>query len=395
MYDYTKSPAILDMCGKTIEKTYIEESARYDNKTHDMLTHFLKTGQLKETLDGYVGSYVNICYLNSTRIEVNKMCADNFTKGKKHRNIGFVYNGKTETYRVCAGTPVICTDNLKERGMFNSQRYTIRSANSRYVTIEENGEKFETDVFRRKFNLAFCITVYKYQGDDIDSHYNILDAKRMNKKHMYTALSRTTKFEYIHIENPRERYWQKTSNKHETISIGHTEYQNGKIYRVDFDDGSIYIGSTARTLEKRLNEHINDPKSIVYKHKDSNPKISLVSDSPSKNKHKLERIETRYINKFAKEHGSRVLNKRGVEKERPEMKFSFRVENEHDLLARINKITEIKNDMRRKELEIQYRGNDGKKVKISKRYSSVPLAEAWGYMVSRQKEARTKLLIRT
>ena len=164
----------------------------------------------------------------------------------------------------------------------------------------------------------------------------------MNKQQLYTALSRTTKFEYLHVENIKDAYHYNPKNKHEVLSIGHSEYQNGKIYRVDFDDAKIYIGSTIKTLEKRLNEHLNDQKSIVHKHRDKNPKISLVSNCPCKNKHKLEKIETRYINKFAKEHPTKILNKRGVEKDTPKLKYSFKIEKEDQLMARIEKMISIK-----------------------------------------------------
>ena len=40
---------------------------------------------------------------------------------------------------------------------------------------------------------AFCSTVYKYQGADINEHFNILDVNRMDEKQLYTFLSRTTK----------------------------------------------------------------------------------------------------------------------------------------------------------------------------------------------------------
>lgn len=46
---------------------------------------------------------------------------------------------------------------------------------------------------------TFCCTVYKYQGADINEPYNIYDVNRMEKKQLYTALSRTTKFDYISI----------------------------------------------------------------------------------------------------------------------------------------------------------------------------------------------------
>ena len=113
----------------------------------------------------------------------------------------------------------------------------------------------------------------------------------MNKKQLYTALSRTTKFKCIHAENLKFKYTYTVNNKHEVQSIGHTEYQNGKIYKIQFDDESIHFGSTIKTLKMRLKEHKSDIKSILYKNKDKNPKISLLTDCPCKNKRKLEKVE--------------------------------------------------------------------------------------------------------
>ena len=73
----------------------------------------------------------------------------------------FSYNGGKEVYEVCADTPVICIDNMKDQGMFNSQQFTVKSINKNGVTIKENDQKFSIDDFRKKFNLAFCITVGK------------------------------------------------------------------------------------------------------------------------------------------------------------------------------------------------------------------------------------------
>ena len=264
------------------------------------------------------------------------------------------------------------------------------------MTIKENGEKFDMGDFRKNFTLPFCITVYRFQGVDVDTHFNIFDAQHMNKKHMYTALSRSTKFEYIHIDNQKKTYYYNQHNKHETISIGQTEYQNGKIYRIDFDDSKIYIGSTIKSLEERLNEHLKDHKSIVYKHRDQNPRITLVSLCPSKNKYKLENIETRHINKFAKEHSTKLLNKRGIEKEPPKIRYSFKIEKEYQLMARIEKMIAIKDDKENQRLEIQFtdpskESKKGKRIKITKRYKLMDVSNAWGYMKEQQGKLRSKL----
>ena len=60
---------------------------------------------------------------------------------------------------------------------------------------------FDINEFRESFIPGFCSTVYKFQGADIDQHYNIYDVNQMDKKQLYTCLSGTTKYEYIHLDS--------------------------------------------------------------------------------------------------------------------------------------------------------------------------------------------------
>ena len=85
-----------------------------------MLSKFLATGWLDHKLANHMGSYINICYLNSTRKEIKKICSDAFCKGKSHQVTDFIYNGAKEIYKFCSGTPVICIDNMKDCSMYNS-----------------------------------------------------------------------------------------------------------------------------------------------------------------------------------------------------------------------------------------------------------------------------------
>ena len=91
IYNYTKSPAILDTCSDTTGLKYIKESARYYQKTY-MLSNFLKTDQIKDKIGNIMGSYINICYYNSTQIDVNKLCPEAFCKGKPYMTVNFNYN---------------------------------------------------------------------------------------------------------------------------------------------------------------------------------------------------------------------------------------------------------------------------------------------------------------
>ena len=99
--------------------------------------------------------------------------------------------------------PVIVTQNMKKRDMFNMMEFKIKTINENKegnLEFEIDNETFSLNEFRESFLLNFCNTVYKYQGGKIDEHYNIFDTHKMDVKEMYTSLSRTTKLEYIHLK---------------------------------------------------------------------------------------------------------------------------------------------------------------------------------------------------
>ena len=129
-----------------------------------------------------------------------------------------------------------------------------------------------------------------------------------------------------------------------------------------------------------MKEHLSDKKSIVYRNKDKNPTISLIIDCPCENKHKLELVEKKYINQYAKKYEAKVFIKcRNEEnKEKPKIEYSFKIEKEDELLERIEKMVAFKNIPNKKELQVQYHG--GKKVNVSKRYGSITLSKAMDYM---------------
>lgn len=52
----------------------------------------------------------------------------------------------------------------------------------------------------------------------------------MDKKQLFRATSRATKFNRMHIAGTKPVYSYITNKKHEALKVGHTEYKNGKIY---------------------------------------------------------------------------------------------------------------------------------------------------------------------
>ena len=389
-YDYLKSPAILAMCPKIVELEYIEASARYDAKTHEILMAFLRTGKITSELNAIVECDRNICYYNATRIKVNKMRAEKFIIGKKNYEIKV---SPKETYKVCAGMPVICTTNIKEHAMYNSEQYIIERMNSSEVTI--NKKVFTHDEFKLYFTLAFCITVYRYQGDKIDEHYNIYDADRMDKRQLYTALSRTTKHEFLHVDKLNLQYWIKTNSNTIERSIKFTEYKTGKIYRIKFDNGKFYIGSTKNTIEARLAEHLNDVNSVVYKNKKYNPKIELICDYPCYDQGKLEQCERHYINLEATEH---LLNVRMNDFERKKKqteknsRFECYIMKESEILEKMKQKYNIKDDEKNSRMRITFK-EDGKTKNIQARYTPATKDRVKVYMDEKHAELVAQLTL--
>ena len=133
-YDYLESKTVREMCPRIETLQYIEKSCRYDKQTHEMLKKFLKHGKVSvyfQPIDKKL--FKNICYLNSTRIKVNSDCCDRFIKekNKRYETIDFKYNGKKESYKVCKGMPILATQNIKDKNIFNTMEFVIEDMNNK------------------------------------------------------------------------------------------------------------------------------------------------------------------------------------------------------------------------------------------------------------------------
>ena len=89
----------------------------------------------------------------------------------------------------------------------------------------------------------------------------------MSRKEIYTALSRATKLEYIHLDF--KKLWRPHTDEKPKdlymLNVKRGECQDGKVYEVIVGE-SVYIGSTCNSLDDRLTEHMVDTDFSVYKH---------------------------------------------------------------------------------------------------------------------------------
>ena len=338
------------MCPRRKTLKYIEDSCRYDKQTHEILSKFLIHGKVSYHFDLIDQKYYkNICYLNKTRIEVNTKCCDNYAEGKQYEIVKFKYNNKAETYKVCIGMPVLATTNIKDKEIFNTMEFTIedikddRTDDRRSIrNFKINDIWFDIKTFSESFIPSFCVTVYKYQGADINEPYNIYDVNKMDKKQLYTALSRTTKLEYIHLNNKEvnNKYVNRRQPLLELMNAKFNSlYKNGKIYQVTFDDEKIYVGLTCEELETRLSWHLTNPQSQVYKNKNKNPIIALIVNAPSGDKKSLEKVENEHIYDFSKIYGKNLINIKANPNIKPKkIEYQVSIENQQQLEERIAKL---------------------------------------------------------
>jgi len=106
------------------------------------------------------------------------------------------------------------------------------------------------------------------------------DVNRMDKKQLYTCLSRTTKYEYIHLDSHELNYCYRIREQPRLELVNshfNSVYLKGKIYKITLEKcDKVYIGSTCEELETRLKWHVSNNTSQVFKNKRYNPKIELV-----------------------------------------------------------------------------------------------------------------------
>ena len=122
-----------------------------------------------------------------------------------------------------------------------------------------------------------------------------------------------------------------------------------------------------------------NPKSAIYKYRNDKPIITLICNSPCKDKKTLERIENSYINEYKQKYGDKLLNIKGVKRVKTK-KNEFKVEKENqkqfeDRLEQLGYKLKIKDDTIRSYLEIDARV-DGKRIEHKRGYNENNKQEA-------------------
>jgi ATP-dependent exoDNAse (exonuclease V) alpha subunit len=99
------------------------------------------------------------------------------------------------------GMPVIARINQKSLGIVNNEMYKVKRIKADTVVFANEMKDVEVKIssINRTFNLAFCLTVHKSQGQTFNEPYTIYEWGKMDSTLRYVSLSRATEKEYINI----------------------------------------------------------------------------------------------------------------------------------------------------------------------------------------------------
>jgi hypothetical protein len=214
------------------EQKYTEGKSRYDKKTFEILEKFKNTGKtsiltMVADLNPNKIYKVNIASTNKIVRQINKRCCDHFHKK------GTLFEFKDNSNKIGINCPVRCE--VKENELFKEYSIpvgwqgTIKSITKEYIILSgvmlDSTQYAKKDIqitlntFKNHFNVSYCLTGHKWQGQTIDGPYAIYETKReykipdedgewtltrerrlCHRNMLYMACSRTGNYKNIHID---------------------------------------------------------------------------------------------------------------------------------------------------------------------------------------------------
>lgn len=212
---YHLNPTIHWLCDWTIVQLAYKFT-RYDKPMFNSLEVFRHTGKLIATWDRTecTEAELDICYSNKFRSERNAYRLSQWIKQTGKSDI--VWKQLRPDFKVCIGLPIMGyhdTDTTLE--VFKTRTFKIVDIKSE--SSEENSSSTSSLILQRTdvdddtlltipqsfaataMDYSFCVTTHKIQGITRRGHYNIWEADRMNRNVLYTALSRGTSLQYVHV----------------------------------------------------------------------------------------------------------------------------------------------------------------------------------------------------
>jgi len=224
--DIFNHPVVKFLCNNN--KIELTEKQRYDQQLWDFLEKGCEEGVWEGLAEEEVScddiyTSKSICFLNRTRVDINKRCMNYFksqtedylfleyTPKKIERKIGETITmvddpkDRRQSVYLYNGLPVMCWKNTTELGIVNSEEFMVSWFDEEKIVLsrDEGGDDVEIDTtdFHNYFLANYASTAHKSQGATYKGKVILWDFDRMREdnKLCYTACSRATALSNIVI----------------------------------------------------------------------------------------------------------------------------------------------------------------------------------------------------
>ena len=134
----------------------------------------------------------------------NKMIEAKESKKKQPQTINIKANENDETsqnLKLLKGMPIIAKKTTEKYDIMNNETFDIIDINNDTfkIKVHDTPIEIETKEFSNLFNIAFCMTIHKSQGQTFTYDYQIYEWEKLDNRLKYVALSRATKINNIHL----------------------------------------------------------------------------------------------------------------------------------------------------------------------------------------------------
>jgi hypothetical protein len=212
--DYKESPALHELCSG--QRLQLSKCRRADDTLFKLTDpnniHNLTKSDFNQSKDEYYSK--SLCFTNNKRKQINTIMMNKYIdmktqeakQKKKAPPTPVILKCKEgdemgQDVKLLKGMPIIARKTTEKYDIMNNETFNIYDINKETFKIIVHQSPIEISIkeFQELFNVAFCMTVFKSQGQTFNENYSIFEWERFDKRMKYVSLSRATDKKYIHI----------------------------------------------------------------------------------------------------------------------------------------------------------------------------------------------------
>ena len=146
-------------------------------------------GQIDLTQYGKTECDLSLCWTNRAVDAINKKWNEHYAK--QHEQTVVVNGFKQSSFIVHKDLKIMAYTSRYGK-YYNSEEFTVKSFNDKYITLLCDSEEFNIEIKETKnFKPVYAITCHKAQGQTIEKPYSRYEYKQMKHDMLYVCLTRT------------------------------------------------------------------------------------------------------------------------------------------------------------------------------------------------------------